>query len=52
MEVRVERESWHVGIGGAGNRRRSSVAIVGHGEREVRSGADLMREMVLGYFVR
>ena len=50
--MRTERDSWHVGIGGAGNRRTLSVLSVGEGEREVRSGADAMRERVWGYFVR
>jgi hypothetical protein len=57
-----ERESWHVGIGGVGNR-----AFSGHGDgekssldvsvgefegRSGRSGAERMREVVVGYFVR
>jgi hypothetical protein len=57
-----ERQSWHVGIGGVGNRRFSGYGdggasslddgSVGEFEDRVgRNGADRMKEVVVGYFV-
>lgn len=49
------RESWHVGIGGVGNRRFSEVSVERRGGGEEtggKSGADRMKERVLGLFVR
>lgn len=50
--MRRERETYHVGIGGAGNKRSSSQVSARDEEVVKKSGADLMTEKVFGYFVR